>query len=335
VSEWLEVGPSGSFQFDRCSPSDEALELESLRRALERSPREIPSKYFYDEAGARLFDEICTLPEYYPTRVEHEILRRFAPAIAGRTRAAEIFELGSGSSAKTRLLLDAFHEAGSLRTYLPFDVNEASLRSAGLALARDYRGLAVHAFQGDFARDLDRIPMGKRRLAVFLGGTIGNFRPSEAVRFLTALAGTLSEGDHLLLGTDLVKDTARIEAAYNDSAGVTAEFNRNILRVVNRALDANFVPDAFEHRAFFDEDHAWIEMRLVSRGAQTVFSRRLGWELGIRNGEEILTEISAKFDRPRVESLLERSGFTLVDWFTDPEDLFGLALGRRTSAPAG
>jgi L-histidine N-alpha-methyltransferase len=307
------------------------LELGVLRRALERSPREIPSKYFYDETGARLFEEICELPEYYPTRTEHAILEVYAPVIAERTRAAEIFELGSGSSAKTRLLLDAFHSGGWLETYLPFDVNEASLRSAGAALARDYSGLAVHAFQGDFAQDLERVPKGGNRLAVFLGGTIGNFRPDEASRFLTALAATLSEGDHLLLGTDLVKDRARLEAAYNDAAGVTAEFNRNILRVVNRTLDANFVPDAFAHRAFFDDTHAWIEMRLVAREAQTVFSRRLGWELGIRDGEEILTEISAKFDRARVGQLLDRSGFVLVDWFTDAESLFGVALARRAN----
>jgi len=330
VSEWLEADPP-RLRIDRSVPADPSEELSELRGALERSPREIPSKYFYDEVGARLFDRICGLPEYYPTRTEDGILRYAAPHIASITGAREVFELGSGLSTKTRRLLDAFRDAGHLERYLPFDVNADLLRSAGEALVREYPGLQVHAIQGDFARDLDRAPKGERRLAVFLGGTIGNFRPHDRTVFLAALGETLSPGDFFLLGTDLVKDRADLEAAYNDSAGVTAEFNLNILRVVNRLLDSDFVPDAFVHRAFYDERERWIEMRLLAREPQIVFSRRLGWELPIRGGEEILTEISAKFDRSDVERMLGAAGFTLVEWFTDPGDKFALSLARRTA----
>jgi L-histidine N-alpha-methyltransferase len=308
---------------------DPERELEELRTALEETPRRIPTRYFYDRRGSELFERITELPEYYPTRAERELLAEFADEIAGVTGAAELVELGSGAATKTRLLLDAMARAGNLRTYVPLDVSEAMVRRSAVELAAAYPELTVRGLVADFHHDLDHIPEGEPRLVVFLGSTIGNLRPDEAVAFLRGIAAPMAPGDFFLLGIDLVKQISVIEAAYNDSRGLTAEFNRNILRVVNRLAGGDFRSEAFAHRAFFDPRNRWIEMRLVARQAQTVRLGRLDLTLELAAGEEILTEISCKYERPQVEGLLDNGGFSLGRWFEHPDALFALALARR------
>jgi len=309
---------------------DPRRELRAVRDGLLRSPRETDPKYFYDDRGSELFELICELPEYYPTRTERLLLQRIAPGIVTRTGAAELVELGAGNAAKTRILLDAMARTGKLRLYVPFDFSEGMLRRVAGELMQEYPGLRVHGVVGDFTESMSELPVGHdSRLVAFLGGTIGNFRPPEAERFLRRAAACMRPGDWLLLGTDLIKDIARLEAAYNDSAGVTAEFNRNVLRVLDERFGADFDPDAFAHRAFYDSEHHWIEMRLVSLRAQRVRIPGLDLDLRFQPGDEIRTEISAKYDRRRVEALLGASGFDLVEWHTDPEALFALTLARR------
>jgi L-histidine Nalpha-methyltransferase len=308
---------------DRCTVYDELAD--DVRDGLTRSLKELPPKYFYDERGSVLFDQITSLPEYYPSRCERQILNRHAPAIVERSGAEELVELGSGTASKTRALLYAMAGQGNLRRYVPFDVDESVLRSCALELTELYPGLRVHGVVGDFGRDLARIPEGHRRLFAFLGGTIGNLYPDQRARFLTLLQRTMGPEDRLVIGTDLVKDRAVLEAAYNDSEGLTAEFNRNVLRVINGALEADFVTDAFEHVAFFNEADSWIEMRLRSNGAQHVQIDGADLEVTFADGEEIRTEISAKFTREAVERELHAAGLRLDDFFTDGARLFGLA----------
>ena len=269
-----------------------------------------------------------TLPEYYPTRCEREILNRHAPAIVERSNAAELVELGSGMASKTRALLYAMAGKGSLERYVPFDVDESVVQACAVELTEMYPGLEVHGLVGDFGRDLERIPDGSRRLFAFLGGTIGNLYPDERALFLQRLRRIMEPADRLIIGTDLVKNRAVLEAAYNDSAGVTAEFNRNVLRVINAALRADFDPDGFEHVAFFDEAESWIEMRLRANGAQTVRIDGADLEVTFADGEEIRTEISAKFTRDAVERELRSAGLVLDEFFTDGSGLFGLAFAR-------
>jgi L-histidine N-alpha-methyltransferase len=242
----------------------------------------------------------------------------------------DLVELGSGTADKTRVLLDAMAAAGTLERYVPLDVTEAMVRRTALELAETYDGLRVHGIVGDFERHLERIPSPEGpRVTAFLGGTIGNFPPGSRRRFLRGLARTMAPGDHLLLGTDLVKDPAVIEAAYDDSAGVTAEFNRNVLRVLNRELDADFDPDGFDHVAFYDREREWIEMRLRAQRRHTVHIGALGIDVAFAAREEIRTEISAKFTRLRLEGDLAAAGLELVELMTDPDGLFGLSLARR------
>ena len=302
-----------------------------IRRGLMRAPREIAPKWFYDDAGSELFERICALPEYYPTRTERALLKAIAPDLVARTGATELVEMGPGAATKTRLLLDAMSEARTLRRFVAFDFSDGMVRRVARELVREYGGLHVVGVVGDFMEQLPELPADDAgaRLVAFLGGTIGNFRPAEARDFLQRVAARLRPGDSFLLGTDLVKDPARLEAAYNDSAGVTAAFNRNVLRVMNRMLDGDFDPDAFRHRAFYDASQHWIEMRLVSERSQTVLLPAIELELHLRDGEEIRTEISTKYDRPRVQQLLGGSGFRLLEWFTDPEELFALSLAQR------
>jgi L-histidine Nalpha-methyltransferase len=329
---------------ERPTPPDERIRIdfhrdgresdgfrEELRASLSETPRRIPSKYFYDDRGSELFEEITELPEYYPTRTERSILEERAGHVARKSGATELVELGSGAATKTRILLDAMEQAGTLEAYVPFDVSEAMVRRVARQLAVGYPGLRVHGVVGDFLSHLGEVPHpdGGSRLAVFLGGTIGNLTPEQASDFLSELSAGLDPGDHLLLGTDLVKDPAVIEAAYNDAAGVTAEFNLNALRVVNELTGGDFDPRGFRHRAFFDPEHSRIEMRLVSTRPQTVSLPALGLTLELGEGEEILTEISTKFDRPRVEAMLAEAGFELTDWLTDPGEMFALSLARR------
>jgi gamma-glutamyl hercynylcysteine S-oxide synthase len=308
---------------------------DDVRAGLTSELKQLPPKYFYDERGSELFDRITTLPEYYPTRAEREILNRRAPQIVRGSRAAELVELGSGSASKTRALLYAMAGAGTLRRYVPLDVSQATLESCAADITELYPGLEVHGVVGDFGRDLARVPLGERRLFAFLGGTIGNLFPDERAACLARLRELMLPDDRLLIGTDLVKDRSVLEAAYNDSQGVTAEFNRNVLRVVNDGLGANFAPEAFEHLAFFDEANSWIEMRLRANGAQSVRIEGADLELTFEDGEEIRTEISAKFTRDAVERELTGARFALDDFFTDERGMFGVALARPDGATQG
>jgi L-histidine N-alpha-methyltransferase len=315
---------------ERCEPDGAPRTLaDEVRDGLSRALKELPPKYFYDERGSQLFDTITTLPEYYPTRCEREILNRRAPEIVADTGAGELVELGSGTASKTRALLYAMAGAGTLRRYVPFDVDPTVVEACAAELTELYPGLAVHGVVGDFGRDLHRIPAGDGRLFAFLGGTIGNLHPPERAAFLERVAGLMTDGDRLLIGTDLVKDRAVLEAAYNDSAGVTAEFNRNVLRVLNESLGADFDPAAFEHVAFFDEANSWIEMRLRAKGAQTVRIEGAALEVTFEDGEELRTEISAKFTRDAVERELAAAGMALDAFHTDEGGLFGLAVASR------
>jgi len=309
-------------------PDDLADALRAdVRTGLTASPKELPPKYFYDDRGSELFDEITRLPEYYPTRAERAILEAYADELAARSRADTLVELGSGTSEKTRLLLDALARAGTLARFVPFDVSEATLRAAADAVATEY-GVEVHAVVGDFEHHLDRIPTGGRRIVAFLGSTIGNLTPAARARFLAEVAAGLGPDDTFLLGTDLVKDPARLVAAYDDAAGVTSDFNRNVLRVVNRSLDADFDPEAFAHVARWNPDEEWMEMWLRTDAARTVRVEALDLSVSLAAGEAIRTEISAKFRRARVESELAAAGLALDGWWTDPAGDFALSLAR-------
>jgi L-histidine N-alpha-methyltransferase len=309
------------------APDATARALEAdVRAGLGSTPKTLPPKWFYDDRGSELFDEITRLPEYYPTRTERAILLAHARDVAELTKADTLVELGSGTSEKTRLLLDALRDAGTLERFVPFDVSEQTLRDAADAIAHEYAGVRVHAVVGDFEHHLGELPGGGTRLVAFLGSTIGNFAPEPRAHFLADLASTLAPGDALLLGTDLVKDVDRLVAAYDDAAGVTAAFNRNVLSVLDRELDADFDPGAFDHVALWDPVEEWIEMRLRSQRAQTVHVRALGLAVEFAAGEELRTEISAKFRRARVEEELRAAGLHLAEWWTDPAGDFALSL---------
>ncbi|WP_370093512.1 L-histidine N(alpha)-methyltransferase [Streptacidiphilus sp. MAP12-20] len=320
---------SPSFTLDDRLPADHlATELRSdVVEGLTAHPKSLPPKWFYDARGSELFEEITRLPEYYPTRAEQEILTRRAPEIAALTRAATLFELGSGSSRKTRLLLDALTAAGTLVCYAPLDVSPSALEQAGEALIRDYPGLRVAATVTDFEGDLTLPPEAPGpRLVAFLGSTIGNLDADQRQSFYKALRYTLSADDVLLLGADLVKDREVLVRAYADSQGVTAEFNRNVLNVLNRELDADFDPAAFEHVALWNEESERIEMHLRSRVAQTVKLTALGLSVDFEEDERLRTEISVKFRRESLTAELERAGFTVRHWWTDEEERFALLL---------
>jgi L-histidine N-alpha-methyltransferase len=306
---------------------DAAAALRADARAgLTSTPKTLPPRWFYDERGSELFDEITRLPEYYLTSAERSVLQTHAADIAAATRADALVELGSGTSDKTRLLLTALREAGTLHRFIPVDVDPSVLRSAATALVEEYPGLAVEAVVGDFTRHLDELPRDGRRLIAFLGSTIGNLTPAERAVFLAGLAGTLAPGDAFLLGTDLVKDPRRLVRAYDDSAGVTAAFNRNVLTVLNRELKADFDLGAFDHVALWDATAEWIEMRLRSRTAQTVSVAALDLEVRFAAGEDLRTEISAKFRRAGVERELTAAGMTMTHWWTDAAGDFALSL---------
>jgi len=306
---------------------DAAAALRADARAgLTASPKHLPPRWFYDARGSALFEEITALPEYYPTRTEAALLARSVDEIAVASGADTLVELGSGSSAKTRLLLDALARAGTLRRYVPQDVSEAALRGALDELAAAYPGVALHGVVGDFTADLDKLPGGDRRMVAFLGGTIGNLVPAERAAFLSALRAVLEPGETLLLGTGLVIDEATLVAAYDDAAGVTAAFNRNVLHVLNRELDADFDVDAFAHRALWDAQHEWIEMRLVARRAMTVHVAGLDLDVEFAAGEEMRTEISAKFRPGGVRGWLEATGWEVRRTWTDPAGRFALTL---------
>jgi L-histidine Nalpha-methyltransferase len=292
--------------------------------------KELPPKHHYDARGSELFEQICRLPEYYPTRTELAILTDRADDIVAATGAGELVELGAGASDKARVLLDSMEAAGTLRRYIPLDVSASVVQDAADRLTEDYADLRVHGVVGDFERHLEHVPGsdGVPRLVALLGGTIGNFPPGTRRTQLTKIAGLLGPADRLLLGTDLVKDPAIIEAAYNDSQGVTAEFNRNLLHVINRELGADFVPESFDHTAFFDRRHEWVEMRLKATRPRSVLITDLDLRVEFAAGEEIRTEISAKFTPERVQADLEAAGLTLEHWYTDEHDLFGISVAK-------
>lgn len=305
----------------------------SLRRdvfdGLQQTPKTLPPKWFYDAKGSDLFDRITRLPEYYPTRTEASILRDRATEIAAASGADTLVELGSGTSEKTRLLLDAWRDSGALRRFIPFDVDPSVLHDAAVALRSEYPGIEIDTVCGDFERDLGEIPWVGRRLVIFLGSTIGNFNAAPRAQFLAALTDTLRPGDALLLGTDLVKDTDRLVRAYDDNAGVTAAFNRNVLAVVNRELDADFDLDAFEHVAKWNGELERIEMWLRSVPAQRVHIGALGLTVHFAAGEEMLTEVSCKFRSEGVAAELEAAGLRRTHWWTDPAGDFGLSLAVK------
>jgi L-histidine Nalpha-methyltransferase len=314
--------------------ADERSLAEDVLDGLTRPFKELPPKHFYDARGAELFDRICELPEYYPTRTERAILEEAAGELAALTNAVELVELGSGTAAKTRVLLDAMHAAGTLTRYIPVDVTESMVRDCAEKLTDEYPGLQVHGVIGDFERHLDRVPAAVGpRIVAFLGGTIGNFPPGSRRRVLREIGSLLGPDDHLLMGTDLVKDPEVLEVAYDDAQGVTADFNRNVLRVLNRELDADFDPEDFDHVALFDPEHEWIEMRLRARREHTTHVRALDLSVHFAAGEEMRTEISAKFTPERLEGDLSAAGLELVRWLTDPEELFALTLSKRAPAP--
>jgi L-histidine N-alpha-methyltransferase len=313
------------------------LAADSANRALRRdvlhglrqSPKSLPPKWFYDEVGSDLFDQITRLPEYYPTRTEAAILAARAASIAQATAADTLVELGSGTSEKTRMLLDAMRDRGSLRRFIPFDVDAGVLQSAGAAIAAEYPGVQINAVCGDFEEHLTEIPTGGKRLVVFLGSTIGNLTREPRADFLAALSKVLQPGDSLLLGTDLVKDTDRLVRAYDDSAGITAAFNRNVLAVLNRELDADFDIDAFQHVARWNVHEERIEMWLRADGAQRVYVAALNLTVDFDAGEEMLTEVSCKFRADGVAAELASAGLRQAHWWTDPAGDFGLSLAVK------
>ncbi|WP_125079623.1 L-histidine N(alpha)-methyltransferase [Mycobacterium sp. P7213] len=300
-----------------------------VRHGLTQHPKFLPPKWFYDDIGSELFDRITRLPEYYPTRAEAEILRARSAEVAALSGADTLVELGSGTSEKTRLLLDALQDAGALRRFIPFDVDAGVLETAGEAIARDYPGVRVDGVCGDFEHHLAQIPDGGRRLFVFLGSTIGNLTAGPRADFLAGLAAVMHDGDGLLLGTDLVKDTDRLVRAYDDAAGVTAAFNRNVLAVVNRELDADFDLDEFAHVARWNSADQRIEMWLRARRAQHVLIGALDLAVDFAAGEEMLTEVSCKFRPEQVAEELAAAGLRRRRWWTDAAGDFGLSLAIK------
>ena len=301
---------------------------EDVREGLSCPFKELPPKYFYDERGSELFERITELPEYYPTRCERELLAAHAGDTVAAAEPRTLIELGSGAAAKSRVLLDAMLDAGTLETFVPVDISEEITRRAAGELVDEYPGLSVHGIVCDYETHLERIPRPEGALIAFLGGTIGNFRPGPRRSFLARIATLMYPGDRFLLGTDLVKDAATVEAAYNDSAGVTAEFNKNVLHVLNRELDANFDPDGFEHVAFWDADNEWIDIRLRALAEQFVDLRTLDMRAHFARNEEMRTEISTKFTRERIEASYADAGLELLEWWPDEENLYALSLAR-------
>ncbi|MEV0709654.1 L-histidine N(alpha)-methyltransferase [Nocardia aurea] len=305
-----------------------ALRADALL-GLTSAPKWLPPKWFYDARGSELFEQITELPEYYPTRTERALLERVVGEIARSTRAEVLVELGSGSSAKTRLLLNALTAEGALETYVPQDVSSSALRAAVEEIAAEFPAVSVHGVVSDFTGTLGNLPRGGRRMIAFLGGTIGNLVPAERAEFLAGIHEVLEPGEQLLIGAGLVIDPAVLVPAYDDAAGVTAEFNRNVLHVLNNRLDADFVPEKFDHIAMWDAENEWIEMRLAATEATTVKVRELDLTVEFAPGEQMRTEISAKFRLDGLRNELAEAGFRTERVWTDPDDRFALVLSER------
>lgn len=315
------------FQIDSHLVTDRrAAMVADVRSGLSSRQKTLPAKYLYDERGAKLFEQICEQPEYYPTRTEEILLADVAAAIIAKSRPHQLVELGSGASRKTRMLLDALTALRPDASYVPVDVSEEMLRSSAERLRQDYGGLAIHGIVCDYEKHLRHIPRAERRLVAFLGSTIGNFTEIEARLFLRALRGQLCGGDAVLIGFDLVKPVAVLNAAYNDAAGVTAEFNRNVLRVLNRELDADFDLAAFAHEAFFNAAESQIEMHLRAVEPQRVRIAAAEMAVDFAAGESVRTEISRKFTRGSAAAMLAAGGFAPAQWYQSADGYFGLAL---------
>lgn len=300
-----------------------------VRRGLSASPKTLPPKWFYDARGSELFEQITELPEYYPTRTERALLERVVGQIARIAQAEVLVELGAGSAAKTRLLLEALTAEGPLKKYVPQDVSVAALTASADEVAAEFPGLSVHGVVSDFTATLENLPRGGRRMIAFLGGTIGNLVPQERAEFLGGIHQVLEPGEQLLLGAGLVIDPAVLVPAYDDAAGVTAEFNRNVLHVLNARLGADFDPERFRHIALWDAENEWIEMRLEATADMTVRIPELDMTVEFAAGEQMRTEISAKFQRAGLESELRAAGFATERVWTDPDERFALLLAER------
>lgn len=310
-------------------PRDHLEEMaRDVREGLGSRPRTLPPKYFYDARGSRLFERITELPEYYQTRTERALLERIAPDLVAELRPRALVEYGSGSAEKTEVLLHAMEEAGLLEGYAPVDVSPEPVRAVAERLGARHPGLRVVGIIGDFESHLSLPFRDLPRLILFLGSTIGNLREEQAERFLHRVRDEMWERDGFLVGFDLVKGPEILEAAYDDSEGVTAAFNRNVLRVLNRELGADFDPGAFRHHAFYDEEKRRVEMHLVAEGEQTVRIPALEMEIRFEDGEPIRTELSHKYTRTSADRLLCRADLEIQRWDTDPEEHFALALAR-------
>ncbi|HEX9682745.1 MAG TPA: L-histidine N(alpha)-methyltransferase [Acidimicrobiales bacterium] len=320
--------PHATFDVHLADDAYRSALLADVEQGLSGEPKELAPKWFYDEVGSALFEQITGLPEYYPTRCEREIIAREADSIVSTSGADSVVELGSGTSEKSRLLLAAFERAGSLERFIPVDVSEATLRSAAIAINREFPECAVHGVVGDFEHHLHLLPREGRRMVAFLGGTVGNFFPAERKAFFAELAAGLDVGDTFLLGTDLIKDAGRLVAAYDDAAGVTADFNRNVLAVINRELDATFDLARFHHVARWDATEHRIEMHLRSDGHQIVRVGALDLDVGFADGEHLRTEISTKFTRELLDPELADAGFSPEHWWTDAAGDYALSLWR-------
>jgi L-histidine N-alpha-methyltransferase len=299
-----------------------------VRAGLTKPFKELSPRYFYDEVGSALFEKITALPEYYPTRCEREILERRSPEIVAAANPRALIELGSGSAAKTRVLLDAMREAGCLEAYAPVDISEEITQDTAERIAVEYGDVEVRGHVCDYELDLERVPVPGPRVIAFLGGTIGNFQPAQRASFLRRIANLLDADDRFLLGTDLVKDRATLELAYDDPQGVTAAFNKNVLAVLNRRLGANFDLDCFEHVARWDADNLWMDIRLRSTCHQVIDITALDLQVAFAAGEEMRTEISTKFMRPGLEGIYDEAGLEITDWWTDADGLYALSLAR-------
>ncbi len=302
--------------------------IADVRDGLSRTPKELPPRWFYDERGSVLFEQITELVEYYQTRTERGILERWAPTMIGEVRPQSLVEIGAGSSAKTRVLLGAARTEGSLSRFVPFDISAEMLTHSARALIDEFPGLNVYAMVGDFADHLAAIPRFGRQLIVFLGSTIGNFDDGQRAGFLAGVRDLMASEDAFALGVDLVKDRRELVAAYDDSQGVTAEFNRNVLRVINRELGADFDVDAFEHVALFNEEHSRIEMHLEASRAMQVTIPGARMRVAFAEGERLRTEISVKFTRESIGRDLAAAGLHVDRWFTDPDERFAVVLAR-------
>lgn len=308
---------------------DTSLIKTQITKGLQSNPKTLPSKLFYDERGSTLFEQICELPEYYQTRTEHQLLTQWADEIVTLSGAEELVELGSGAATKTRVLLDAMTRAKQLRYYVPFDVDESIVRRVSEELVKEYSGLQIHGVVGDFLVHLEHIPEGGKRLVVILGGTIGNLPPEAAREFLTAVNTEMASGDYFLLGVQLITDQSRLEAAYNDNQGITAKFNKNIIRILRNNFGVRSDPNLFDHVARYNKEAHRIEMWLRSREEQILDIPGSDLRIHLKKGEEICTEISTKYNRFLTEELLTVSGFNMVKWYSDSDNLIGLALAHK------